>query len=71
MQKILVVGAGFAGSVIARELADQGDYEITVIDRRDHIAGNCYDPRRAEDDVRVHHYGPHIFHTNDQEPLTT
>ena len=64
--RILIVGAGFAGSVIARELADHGGYNVTVIDRRDHIAGNCYDPRDQATGVRVHHYGPHIFHTSDQ-----
>lgn len=59
---ILVVGAGFAGSVIARELADKG-YKVHVIDKRNHIAGNAYD-KFDKDGVLVHEYGPHIFHTN-------
>ncbi|MBF0266625.1 MAG: NAD(P)-binding protein [Gammaproteobacteria bacterium] len=65
-QKILVVGAGFAGAVIARELADNGNYEIDIIDSRNHIAGNCYDPYDTGKKLRIHQYGPHIFHTNDQ-----
>lgn len=59
---ILVVGAGFAGSVCARELADAG-YKVLVIDRRPHIAGNAYDEYDAHG-VLVHRYGPHLFHTN-------
>jgi UDP-galactopyranose mutase len=60
-QNILVVGAGFSGSVIARELAG-ADHTITVIDQRSHIGGNCYD--ETLNGVRVHKYGPHLFHTN-------
>lgn len=59
---ILIVGAGFAGSVCARELADAG-HSILVIDKRDHIGGNAYDAYDAAG-VLVHPYGPHIFHTN-------
>ena len=59
----LVVGAGFAGAVVAERLASTCGQSVLVIDRRDHIGGNAYD---YEDDhgVRVHAYGPHIFHTN-------
>ena len=63
---ILVVGAGFAGATIARELADRGHFQVHVIDKRNHIAGNAYDPVDAAFKLRVHQYGPHIFHTNDQ-----
>ncbi|OBX81034.1 UDP-galactopyranose mutase [Moraxella atlantae] len=66
MKKILIVGAGFSGAVIARELAEQG-YHVDVLDQRSHIAGNCYTERDAETNVMVHQYGPHIFHTDDQE----
>lgn len=66
MRRILVVGAGFAGAVVARELADAGGHAIDVIDRRDHIAGNAFDPVDAESGLRIHRYGPHIFHTNDE-----
>jgi UDP-galactopyranose mutase len=58
----LVVGAGYAGSVTARELADAG-WRVQVIDKRPHIAGNAYDEADAYG-VLVHRYGPHIFHTN-------
>lgn len=58
----LIVGAGFAGSVCARELADAGK-RVLVIDKRDHIGGNAYDYVN-EHGVRIHKYGPHIFHTN-------
>jgi len=61
---ILVVGAGFAGAVYARTLADHG-HNVLVIDRRPHIAGNAFDEVSA-DGVRIHRYGPHLFHTNNQ-----
>ena len=60
--RFLVVGAGFSGATIARELAEAG-HHVTVIDRRPHIAGNAYDETN-EYGIRVHKYGPHIFHTN-------
>ena len=63
--KILVVGAGFSGAVIARELAEAG-HKITVIDSRDHIAGNAYDYTN-EYGIRIHKYGPHIWHTSNEE----
>lgn len=65
--RVLVVGAGFAGAVIARELADAGIARVTVIDRRDHIGGNAYDPVHPVTGHRYHMYGPHIFHTNSRE----
>lgn len=64
---ILIVGAGFSGAVIARQLAEAG-YECNVIDKRDHIGGNAYDFNM--DGIRVHKYGPHLFHTNNQEVVT-
>ena len=66
MAGILVVGAGFSGAVIARSLAEAG-HRATVIDARDHVAGNCHTERDAETGVMVHVYGPHIFHTDDAE----
>ena len=60
---VLVVGAGFAGSILAERLASQCDQRVLVIDVRDHIAGNAYD-YVDEHGVLVHKYGPHIFHTN-------
>ncbi len=63
-KSILVVGAGFAGAVYARTLADNG-HAVRVIDRRSHIAGNAYDEVTAEG-VRLHRYGPHLFHTSNR-----
>ncbi|HEX8639693.1 MAG TPA: UDP-galactopyranose mutase [Allosphingosinicella sp.] len=62
----LVVGAGFAGSVIAERLATQHNAHVLVIDKRPHVAGNAYD-RLDEAGVLIHQYGPHIFHTNSDE----
>jgi UDP-galactopyranose mutase len=62
----LVVGAGYAGSVLARELATRAGHRVLVIDRRGHIAGNAYD-YHDEHGVLVHRYGPHIFHTTSQK----
>jgi UDP-galactopyranose mutase len=62
----LVVGAGFAGSVMAERLAGDGGHRVLVIDRRDHIAGNAFDHHDAAG-IMIHRYGPHIFHTNSQE----
>jgi UDP-galactopyranose mutase len=59
----LVVGAGFAGSVVAERLATQMHKRVLIIDKRDHIAGNAYDFYNS-DGLLVHRYGPHIFHTN-------
>lgn len=60
----LVVGAGFAGAVVARELADFG-HRVRIVDKRDHIGGNAFDELDAHG-VLVHRYGPHIFHTNSE-----
>lgn len=62
----LVVGAGFAGSVLAERLASQLDQRVLLVDKRPHIGGNAYD-RHDEAGVLVHPYGPHIFHTNSAE----
>ncbi len=63
MYDYLVVGAGLAGSTIAERLASQLNAKVLLIDKRPHIAGNCFDPLTA-DGLRYHQYGPHIFHTN-------
>ncbi len=65
MKKILVVGAGLAGATAARMLAEAGHFVI-VIDERDHIGGNAYDVMTSEG-VRIHVYGPHIFHTKNEK----
>ncbi len=59
----LIVGAGWYGAVCARELTKKG-YSCLVIDRRNHIGGNAY--TRSENDIHIHQYGAHIFHTNDR-----
>jgi UDP-galactopyranose mutase len=60
---VVVVGAGFAGSVIAERLATQLGKQVLVLDRRPHIAGNAYD-ELDDAGILIHRYGPHIFHTN-------
>lgn len=66
MNRICIVGAGFSGAVIARELAEAG-FSCLVVDERDHVAGNCHTARDGDTGVMVHRYGPHIFHTDDSE----
>jgi UDP-galactopyranose mutase len=59
----LIVGAGFAGSVLAERLASQHRARVLLIDRRPHVGGNAYDELNS-DGILYHKYGPHIFHTN-------
>lgn len=66
MFDFLIVGAGFAGSVLAERLATVADKKVLLIDKRNHIGGNAYD-YYDEAGVLVHKYGPHIFHTNSRE----
>jgi UDP-galactopyranose mutase len=62
----LIVGCGFAGSVLAERLATQHGARILMIDKRDHIGGNAYDELNS-DGILYHKYGPHIFHANSDE----
>ena len=62
----LMVGAGLSGAVIGRHLAEAG-HKITIVDSRAHIGGNCHTERDADTGVMVHVYGPHIFHTDDEQ----
>jgi UDP-galactopyranose mutase len=62
----LIVGAGFAGSVLAERLAADAGKRVLMIDRRDHVGGNAFD-RINDDGILIHEYGPHIFHTNSAE----
>ena len=64
-KRILLVGAGLSGAVIARKLAEAG-HSAVVLDERAHIAGNCFTERDSDTGVMVHVYGPHIFHTDDE-----
>ncbi len=59
----LIVGAGFAGSVLAERLANGSNKKILICDKRSHIGGNAYDYYN-DDGILIHKYGPHIFHTN-------
>ena len=62
----LVVGCGVSGAVIANLLASVADEKVLVIDKKNHIAGNCYD-YRDENGIMIHKYGSHIFHTNSEK----
>jgi UDP-galactopyranose mutase len=64
MYDYLIVGAGFFGSICAYELNKKG-YNVCVIDKREHIGGNCYTENR--DGINIHIYGPHIFHTSNED----
>lgn len=63
MGQIIVVGSGFSGSIIARELAEKHNQKVTVIEKRSHIAGNMYD-ELDEHGILIHKYGPHVVVTN-------
>ena len=65
-RSILVVGAGFSGAVVARELAERLGVKVRVIDSRTHVGGNCHTVRDEGTGVMEHVYGPHIFNTNNK-----
>ena len=64
MKDVIIIGAGFAGATVANILASKGK-SVLIVDSRDHVGGNAYD--YMEDDILIHKYGPHIFHTNSKE----
>ncbi len=66
MSDYIVVGAGFAGCVLAERLAEVYGRDVRIIEQRSHIGGNCYD-ERDNSGVIVHRYGPHLFHTDSTE----
>lgn len=66
MYDCIIAGAGIAGAVAARKLAEEKDKKVLVIERRNHIGGNCYDEPDAYG-ILIHNYGPHIFHTEIEE----
>lgn len=65
MFDIIIIGAGFAGSVLAERLATRNNKRILIIDKRRHIGGNCYDCFDGHG-ILIHQYGPHLFHTNNK-----
>jgi UDP-galactopyranose mutase len=65
--RFLIIGAGFSGAVLSRELAENLNCQIDVWDERDHIGGNCFTERDKETNIMVHKYGPHIFNTDKKE----
>ncbi|MFS4461019.1 UDP-galactopyranose mutase [Bdellovibrio sp. HCB2-146] len=66
-KRVAIVGAGFAGAVLARELAETENYDITIYEKRKHVAGNCHTQRDKGTDIMVHEYGPHIFNTSRED----
>lgn len=64
---IAIAGAGFAGAVLARELAESDRFRISIYDERKHVAGNCHTRRDDETDIMVHEYGPHVFNTDRED----
>ncbi|MEM9444967.1 MAG: UDP-galactopyranose mutase [Verrucomicrobiota bacterium] len=62
--KFLIVGAGFSGAVLARQLVDNLDCHVLILEERDHIAGNCHTKRDDSTGIMLHQYGPHIFNTS-------
>ncbi len=64
--KNLIVGCGLSGIVLAERIASELNEEVLIIDKRDHIGGNCYD-YKGQDDIIIHKYGPHAFHTKYKE----
>lgn len=64
----IIVGAGLAGVVIAERIATQLNKKVIIIEKRNHIGGNCYD-FKDENNILIHKYGPHLFHTNNKEVI--
>ncbi len=64
---VIIVGCGFFGSVIAERIATQMNLKVLIIDKRNHIGGNCYSEIHKETNVNYHKYGTHIFHTSNQK----
>lgn len=66
MYDCIVIGSGIAGAVVARKLAEEGNKKVLVIERRNHVGGNCYD-KLDDYGIMIHVYGPHIFHTDKED----
>jgi UDP-galactopyranose mutase len=68
MFKYIIIGSGFAGSVIAERIASRLGEKVLIIEKRNHIGGNCYD-YKDENNILIHKYGPHFFHTNNKKAV--
>ncbi len=66
--KIIVVGTGFSGSILAREIAEELDYKVDIIEKRNHIGGNMFDSY-DEHNILIQRYGPHFLNTNNYEVI--
>lgn len=66
MFDVIIIGSGFAGAVMAERLAVQQNKNVLIIDRRNHIGGNCYDEKN-DYNILIHKYGPHLFHTDSEK----
>ena len=66
MFNFIIVGGGFTGTVLGERIANILNKKVLIIERRNHIGGNCYDFRNKYG-ILVHKYGPHLFHTNNKE----
>ena len=64
---VVIVGAGLSGSVLAERFAKDGNKKVLIIEKRDHIGGNCFDYVDQETGIRLNKYGAHLFHTDDEE----
>ena len=62
----IIVGSGFSGAVIAERIASQLGQNVLVIEKRDHVGGNCYSETDPDTDIEFHRYGTHIFHTSNE-----
>src|SRR5580658_9920730 len=62
----IIVGSGFSGAVIAERIASQLGEKVLVVEKRDHIGGNCYSETDPETGIEFHRYGTHIFHTSNE-----
>ncbi|MEI7801951.1 MAG: NAD(P)-binding protein [Bacteroidota bacterium] len=67
MPSCLIVGCGLSGVVIAERIANKINSKVTIIEKRNHIGGNCYDYNDNETGILLNKYGAHLFHTNNEE----
>jgi UDP-galactopyranose mutase len=67
MDNYLIVGCGLSGVVIAERIANKLNKKVTIIEKRDHIGGNCYDYTDKETNILINKYGAHLFHTNNED----